>query len=57
MNDFEHPTPTHDKKLIEANGAWHIAWILCQTIDDDAPMGWGKYIPAAQKLIDEQSQQ
>ena len=33
------------------NGVWHIAFILSEMVNDNAPLGWEKYIPQAEKAI------
>ena len=46
MND-----PTYDKKVIEQNGVWHIAFIISEMVNDMAPIGWSKYAPEAEEAI------
>ena len=45
MND-----PTYDKKEIEANPVWHLAWFISELVNDLAPVGWGRYIKIARAL-------
>lgn len=44
--------PTYDELEIEANWVWRIAFLLSELYNDNAPLGWSKYIPAAEKAID-----
>lgn len=44
--------PTYSKAEIEANPAWHIAWVLSEIRNDSAPLGWGSYIATAECLLD-----
>lgn len=46
MND-----PTYDKREIEANPVWAVAFSLSEIMNDNAPIGWGKYIYAAECLL------
>ena len=46
MND-----PTYVKDEIEANPEWHVAWVLSEIQNDNAPIGWSKYILTAQCLL------
>lgn len=48
MND-----PTYDKRDIEANFTWRIAFMLSEYYNDNAPIGWGKYIPIAERAVKE----
>lgn len=43
--------PTYDTNEIKKNEAWHVAWVLAQIKDDDAPIGWAKWIPTAECLL------
>lgn len=47
MND-----PTYDTKLINAKPEWKIAFMLSELFNDNAPIGWSKYIPAAIEAIE-----
>jgi hypothetical protein len=42
MND-----PTYVKQEIDANPTWKLAWRLSELDNDDAPIGWGRYITIA----------
>jgi hypothetical protein len=35
------------------NGIWHIAFILSEMVNDNAPLGWERYIPLAKRAIKE----
>ena len=43
--------PTYDKKEIDSNLAWQLAFSLSEIMNDNAPIGWGKYIPASECLL------
>jgi hypothetical protein len=44
--------PTYDKQLIDANPVWELAFFLSEIQNDNAPIGWSKYIGAATCLLD-----
>jgi len=44
--------PTYVKAEIEANPEWDIAFVLSEIKNDDAPIGWSKYISTARSLLD-----
>ncbi len=46
MND-----PTYVETEIEANITWHVAWVLSEILNDNAPIGWSKYIGEARCLL------
>lgn len=46
MND-----PTYNRKEIDANPAWELAFIISEIQNDNAPIGWSKYIWLAENLI------
>ena len=46
MND-----PTYDKEQIEANPTWDLAFVLSEIQNDDAPLGWSRYISTAKCLL------
>lgn len=46
MND-----PTYQQAEIEANPEWHIAWLLSEMRNDNAPIGWGAYLPDARLIL------
>lgn len=43
--------PTYDKELIDANPAWQLAFSLSEIGNDNAPIGWAKYICTAECLL------
>lgn len=43
--------PTYVKAEIDAKPDWELAFILSEIMNDDAPLGWAKYIGPAQCLI------
>jgi hypothetical protein len=45
--------PTYDREIIDDNPVWKTAFILSEIYNDNAPLGWGKYIPAAETLAKE----
>jgi len=62
---FENPTPeadfgkgekmkdpTYERAEIEANPVWFIAWIISEHLNDNAPLGWSRYIGAANSILD-----
>lgn len=46
MND-----PTYDTTEIEANLVWAVAFSLSEIENDNAPLGWSKYIGTAESLL------
>jgi len=42
--------PTYDRKEIKKNLIWNIAFILSECLNDNAPIGWGKYIWVAKSI-------
>lgn len=46
MND-----PTYQIDIIKGNNVWHLAYIISEFENDNAPIGWGKYISLASHLI------
>ena len=46
MND-----PTYIKAEIDANPTWKLAFFLSEIDNDNAPIGWGRYILMAQGLL------
>lgn len=46
MND-----PTYDPVVIKANPVWELAHSLSEIMNDNAPLGWSKYIFAAECLL------
>lgn len=43
--------PTYNRDIIRSNGVWEIAYIISQMLDDNAPIGWSKYIPLAEEVV------
>jgi len=44
------PDPTYDKELIDANPVWKLAFLMSETDNDNAPIGWSAYIRIANGL-------
>jgi hypothetical protein len=42
--------PTYQQDQIDANPIWRVAFILSEILNDNAPIGWGGYIYAAERL-------
>jgi hypothetical protein len=47
MND-----PTYVRAEIDANPVWALAFFLSECDNDNAPIGWGRYITMARLLRD-----
>ena len=45
------PDPTYNQEDLKFNGVWHIAFIISEMVNDNAPIGWSKYIPLAEEAI------
>lgn len=43
--------PTYVKEEIKSNPEWFVAWVLSEILNDGAPIGWSRYIGAAQCLL------
>jgi hypothetical protein len=43
--------PTYVKAEIDANPTWKLAWRLSEVDNDEAPIGWSRYIPLAGWLL------
>ena len=43
--------PTYDRKQIDANPVWQLAFLLSEIQNDNAPLGWGKFIWPAECLL------
>lgn len=43
--------PTYVKAEIESNPAWELAFTISEIHNDNAPLGWGKYIFLAECLL------
>ncbi len=47
MND-----PTYNKNEIEGNNIWKLAFEMSEIDNDNAPIGWSKYIHLARWILD-----
>jgi hypothetical protein len=45
---------TYDMKIINKNPVWKLAFKLSELENDNAPIGWSRYIPRAEKLLNEE---
>lgn len=45
------PDPTYDREQINANPEWELAFTLSEIENDNAPIGWSKYIFTARCLL------
>lgn len=43
--------PTYDRARIDADVVWELAFSLSEIMNDNAPIGWAKYIPIAECLL------
>ena len=43
--------PTYQIDEIKANPVWHIAWLLSEMRNDNAPLGWSRYIADAECVL------
>jgi hypothetical protein len=43
--------PTYVKEVIDRNPVWKLAFVLSEIQNDNAPIGWGKYIRVAECLL------
>lgn len=43
--------PTYVKAEIDANPVWKLAWRMSEVDNDNAPIGWGRYILIARWLL------
>lgn len=43
--------PTYVREDIDANPEWQLAFSLSEILNDNAPLGWSKYVYAAQCLL------
>jgi hypothetical protein len=43
--------PTYDKEVIARNPVWRLAFDLSEIQNDNAPIGWGKYVWIAECLL------
>lgn len=43
--------PTYDTDEIKKNKVWYLAYVLAQIKDDNAPIGWSRWITTAECLM------
>lgn len=43
--------PTYDRGDIDDNPEWHLAFVLSEHFNDNAPIGWSRYVPMAAFMI------
>ena len=43
--------PTYEREAIEKNPVWQLAFSLSEIQNDNAPIGWSKYIWIAECLL------
>ncbi len=43
--------PTYDQGQIRANPEWDLAFVLSEIENDNAPIGWSRYIGTAKCLL------
>jgi hypothetical protein len=43
--------PTYVRAEIDSNPEWKLAWRLSEVDNDNAPVGWGRYIILARWLL------
>lgn len=43
--------PTYVREEIESNPVWDLAFVLSEIRNDNAPIGWSKYIMDAECLL------
>jgi len=43
--------PTYRKEEIDKNPVWELAFSLSEMQNDNAPMGWGRYIYLAEMIL------
>lgn len=51
FKDTPMPDPTYDRAEIDSDPVWKAAFIMSECFNDDAPIGWSKYIPVAHFVI------
>lgn len=42
---------TYVQAEIRANPVWELAFTLSEIMNDNAPIGWTKYVPVAESLL------
>lgn len=43
--------PTYNREEIDANPVWRAAFILSEFYNDNAPIGWSRYIRGAEAVL------
>ena len=43
--------PTYVREEIDENPEWKVAFVLSEILNDNAPLGWSKYIGTAKWLL------
>ena len=43
--------PTYDVEEIKKNPVWHAAWTMSECLNDQAPLGWSRYVWVAEALM------
>lgn len=43
--------PTYDQEEINKNKVWRVAFIMSELRNDNAPLGWSRYIPDATAVV------
>jgi hypothetical protein len=43
--------PTYVREEIESNPEWELAFTMSEIDNDNAPIGWGRYIPLAHGIL------
>jgi hypothetical protein len=51
MTDHKMSDPTYVLAEINANPEWKLAWQLSEVDNDNAPVGWGRYIILTRWLL------
>lgn len=46
------PDKTYDRKVIDKDPIWKLAFWMSEIDNDNAPIGWNNYIPLARSLTD-----
>ena len=46
------PDPTYRLDEIEAKDEWLLAWIISEHLNDNAPIGWSRFVPVARSLVE-----
>lgn len=44
--------PTYDRKVINCNPVWDLAYFMSEAMNDNAPIGWSRYICTAKYILD-----